>query len=266
MICFPNAKINLGLRVVGRRADGYHNIESVFVPLPLRDALEVIPSDADEFHLSGIALDATSGDNLVIKAWRLFTATHLLPPLAIYLRKVIPFGAGLGGGSSDAAFMLKLLNDYANTGLSQEKLEEMAGLLGADCPFFIRNCPLLVTGTGNRFENITLSLDGYTVVLVKPDISIATKDAYSLVRTETPAVPLAEIIAAPVDRWKEALVNDFELPIFRKYPQIATIKDTLYARGACYAAMSGSGSTVFGLFKQDVQLHFPGCFVWKGKW
>ncbi|MDR2469073.1 MAG: 4-(cytidine 5'-diphospho)-2-C-methyl-D-erythritol kinase [Tannerella sp.] len=266
MICFPNAKINLGLRVVGRRADGYHNIESVFIPLPLRDALEVVPSDTDEFHLSGIMLDAASGDNLVVKAWRLFASMYPLPPLAVYLRKVIPFGAGLGGGSSDAAFMLKLLNNYANTGLSQEKLEEMAGLLGADCPFFIHNYPLLVSGTGNRFENITLSLNGYTVVLVKPDIFISTKEAYSLVRPETPAVPLAEIISKPVSEWKESLVNDFELPIFREYPQISAIKDTLYDHGACYAAMSGSGSAVFGLFKQNVQVHFPGCFVWKGTW
>ncbi|MDR2138023.1 MAG: 4-(cytidine 5'-diphospho)-2-C-methyl-D-erythritol kinase [Tannerella sp.] len=264
MLCFPCAKINIGLRVLRRRNDGYHEIETVFYPVPLRDALEAVPAKAFAFHASGLPLNVAAEDNLVWKALKLLQQRHVIPPLEIFLRKCIPDGAGLGGGSSDAAFMLKLLNDCAALHLSDTELETRAAMLGADCPFFIRNRPLLASGTGNVFEPVDLSLKGYTIRIVKPDVSVSTKDAYTWVTPSVPPVSLKDIVAQPVSAWKHTLMNDFEPSVCRRRPVIAQIKERLYAGGAVYAAMSGSGSSVYGLFDTEVDLSFPGCFVWKG--
>ncbi|MDR3269131.1 MAG: 4-(cytidine 5'-diphospho)-2-C-methyl-D-erythritol kinase [Tannerella sp.] len=264
MICFPNAKINLGLHITGKRADGYHDIETLFYPIPLKDALEVVPAPVVSFQSSGIPLNATPEDNLVRKAYRLLNDKYPLPPSAMYLRKQIPFGAGLGGGSADAAFTLKLLNTYAGLHLSDRELETLAATLGADCSFFIRNRPVIASGIGTVFEPVDLSLKGYTLCLVKPEASVSTKEAYAAVKSALPARPLKEIAAMPVSEWKHHMVNDFEPNVFRKYPVIREIKEQLYAQGAVYAAMSGSGSAVFGLFEQEAHVRFPDCFVWNG--
>lgn len=269
MICFPNAKINLGLNIVSKRPDGYHNIETVFYPIPVKDALEIVPADLFSFTQTGIPVDAPPEKNLAVKAFMRLKEQYAIPPVEIHLLKVIPFGAGLGGGSSDAAFMLKLLNDYASLHLSEDTLEEVAATLGADCPFFIRNMPVFATGTGNIFEPVDLSLKGYHLCLVKPDVSVSTAEAYARVTPVQPAVSLKEIVGSPVNTWKEQMINDFEDSVFPRYPVIRQIKETLYEAGALYASMSGSGSSVFGLFDKSTcfKKHstFPGCFVWEGE-
>jgi 4-diphosphocytidyl-2-C-methyl-D-erythritol kinase len=265
MICFPNAKINLGLHVVGKRTDGFHDIETVFYPVPLKDALEIVPAtDGFSLTLSGITLDSAPENNIVRKALTLFGSRYSLPPMDIHLRKAIPCGAGLGGGSADAAFMLKLLDAYAGLHLPVQELEEMAAAIGADCPFFIRNQPVMASGTGNVFESTGVSLKGYTICIVKPEVSVSTRAAYSLVQPAGPPMPLKEIAAMPVAAWKDRMTNDFEPGVCRLYPVIGDIREQLYAQGAVYAAMSGSGSAVFGLFEKDVQPSFTDCFVWKG--
>jgi 4-diphosphocytidyl-2-C-methyl-D-erythritol kinase len=264
MICFPNAKINLGLHIVAKRPDGYHDIETVFYPVNLCDALEIVPAKEGKtsFVQTGILIDGEPDNNLVIKAFNLLKKEFDLPEINIYLRKHIPFGAGLGGGSADAAFMLKLLNDFAGLHLSVEQLEEQAALIGADCPFFIQNKPVFASGTGNVFTPIRLSLQGYYLVLIKPDISVSTREAYSLVKPKQPDFPLTKIIQSPVNEWKEKLVNDFEDSVFAHYPGIATIKRKLYEKGAIYASMSGSGSSVYGIFEnpENLDKEFPDCF------
>lgn len=266
MICFPNAKLNLGLHIVGKRPDGYHDIETVFYPIPVTDSLEVVRADAFRFEPSGIPVDAPAEKNLVIKALNLLRQQYEIPPLAVYLLKAIPFGAGLGGGSADAAFMLKLVNEFCALGLTDARLEELAASLGADCPFFIRNKPVFATGIGNLFEPVELSLKGYHLCLVKPDVAVSTAEAYALVKPARPAVSLKTIIQKPVPEWREAMVNDFEASVFPKHPVIRQIKEQLYEAGALYAAMSGSGSSVFGLFDRptDLRDRFRDCFVWEG--
>lgn len=267
MICFPNAKINLGLNVVSKRPDGYHNIETVFYPIPVKDALEIVHAETLSFTQTGIPVDAPMEKNLVIKALNLLKTKYEIPPLEIHLLKAIPFGAGLGGGSADAAFMLKLVNDFCQLGLSPDDLEKMAVSIGADCPFFIRNTPVFATGTGNIFKPVDLSLDGYYFCLVKPDVAVSTPEAYSLVTPKAPALSLKEIIRMPVTQWKEVMINDFEKSVFMKHPVIGEIKESLYQAGAVYAAMSGSGSSVFGLFERPTELkeQYPDCFVWEGQ-
>jgi 4-diphosphocytidyl-2-C-methyl-D-erythritol kinase len=264
MLCFPNAKINLGLHVIAKREDGYHNIETCFYPVPLRDALEIVPASEFSFTQTGITLNSLPSDNLVMKALHLYRKQYDIPPLSIYLKKAIPSGAGLGGGSADAAFMLKLLNAYTARDVRQEELEQMAVEIGADCPFFIHNKPTIASGIGNIFDFIELSLQGYTLCIIKPNLSVSTKDAYASVKPVKPSVSLRKILQRPVKEWKDTLKNDFEPGIFQKYPVIADIKAFLYAHDAVYAAMSGSGSAVFGLFEKDVNLTFPDCFIWKG--
>ena len=268
MICFPNAKINLGLNVVSKRPDGYHNIETIFYPIPVKEALEIVPAETDRFHATGIAVDAPPEKNLVIRALHALRKVREVPPLEIHLLKAIPFGAGLGGGSADAAFMLRLVNDCCRLGLTPEELEAIAAPIGADCPFFIRNQPVFATGTGNCFESINLSLKGYHLCLVKPEVAVSTAEAYAQVTPCAPACSLKEIIQLPVDQWKEAMVNDFEASVFPRHPLIGQIKEKLYAEGALYAAMSGSGSSVFGLFAEPTHLKkeplFKDCFVWEG--
>ena len=268
MICFPNAKINLGLNIVSKRPDGYHNIETIFYPIPVKEALEIVPAETDRFHATGIAVDAPPEKNLVIRALHALRKVREVPPLEIHLLKAIPFGAGLGGGSADAAFMLRLVNDCCRLGLTPEELEAIAAPIGADCPFFIRNQPVFATGTGNCFESINLSLKGYHLCLVKPEVAVSTAEAYAQVTPCAPDRSLKEIIQLPVDQWKEAMVNDFEVSVFPRHPLIGQIKEKLYDAGALYAAMSGSGSSVFGLFTQPTDLKseplFKDCFVWEG--
>ena len=267
MICFPNAKINLGLNVVNKRPDGYHNIETVFYPIPVKDALEIVSAEELSFTQTGIQVDAPMEKNLVIKALNLLKTQYDIPALEVHLLKAIPVGAGLGGGSADAAFMLKLLNDFCQLNIQPEELEKLAATIGADCPFFIRNTPVFATGTGNIFEPVELSLKNYHLCLVKPDVAVSTPEAYSLVTPAAPALSLKEIINRPVSEWKKLMINDFEQSVFTKHPVIGQIKETLYQAGAVYASMSGSGSSVFGLFENPTHLkeQFSGCFVWEGQ-
>lgn len=210
MICFPNAKINLGLNVVSKRPDGYHNIETIFYPIPVKDALEIVGADTFSFTQTGIPVDTPTQKNLVVKALNLLKSRYEIPELEVHLLKAIPFGAGLGGGSADAAFMLKLLNDYCGLQIPEDGLEELASSIGADCPFFIRNTPVFASGTGNIFEAVELSLAGYHLCLVKPDVAVSTPEAYSMVTPAAPAISLKEIIRRPVEEWKKLMVNDFE--------------------------------------------------------
>ena len=251
MLYFPNAKINLGLNVVSKRPDGYHNIETVFCPINLCDALEIVPSDSDKkvaFTSFGTDVGGEPENNLVVKAYRLLEKYYDLPGAEIFLHKQIPFGAGLGGGSSDAAFALKMLNELFNLGCSETRLEEIASELGADCAFFIRNKPVFASGTGNIFEPIDFSPENYILVLVKPDIFVSTPKAYAMIKPSLPEKSLKDIIRQPIETWKNEMTNDFEIPVFSAYPLIKEIKNKLYETGAVYASMSGSGSSVFGIF------------------
>ncbi|HPE77000.1 MAG TPA: 4-(cytidine 5'-diphospho)-2-C-methyl-D-erythritol kinase [Draconibacterium sp.] len=249
MIVFPNAKINIGLNVVSKREDGFHNLETIFYPVKLSDALEFAEADETCLTNSGIQIESDQKDNLIIKAYGLLKANFNLPNLKFHLHKIIPFGAGLGGGSSDAAFTLKMLNEYFSLGLTTEELENYAGQIGADCPFFIRNKPTFATGIGNKFHNIELNLSDYEIIILKPNISVSTPEAYKNVIPRNPKYRLTEIVKTPIDNWKNLIVNDFEKSIYSKYPQIAELKQLLYSLGASYASMSGSGSAVFGIFR-----------------
>lgn len=267
MITYPNAKINLGLNITEKRPDGYHNLETVFYPIPLQDALEVTRLEEKKEYtlkISGTPIEGEDDQNLVVKAYRLLkTDFPQMTGVDIHMYKHIPTGAGLGGGSADAAFMIKLLNEKFNLQLSIPQMEAYAARLGADCAFFIQNKPVFATGIGNIFEPVELSLKGYYLVLVKPDIFVSTKDAYALTHPQKPVVSIKEIICQPIETWKDALKNDFEDSVFPKFPEIAAIKDKLYDMGAVYASMSGSGSSVFGIFKSQVEFVdeiFSGCF------
>ena len=268
MITFPNAKINLGLNIVEKRPDGYHNLETIFYPINLQDALEVTRRENNDkeytLHISGSPLEGEPEDNLVVKAYKLLKKDYPgLLPVDIHMYKHIPAGAGLGGGSSDAACMIKLLNDKFSLGLSTERMEEYAVKLGADCAVFIRNKPVFATGIGNLFEPVELSLKGYHIILIKPDIFVSTRDAFAEIKPVRPAVSLKEIVKQPMETWKHSMKNDFEDSVFKKFPEIAAIKDELYDLGAVYAAMSGSGSSVYGIFKapiENVEDKFCGCF------
>lgn len=268
MITFPNAKINLGLNIIEKRPDGYHNLETIFYPINLQDALEVTRRENNDkeytLHISGSSLEGEPEDNLVVKAYKLLKKDYPgLLPVDIHMYKHIPAGAGLGGGSSDAACMIKLLNDKFSLGLSTERMEEYAVKLGADCSFFIRNKPVFATGIGNLFEPVELSLKGYHIILIKPDIFVSTRDAFAEIKPVRPAVSLKEIVKQPIETWKSSMKNDFEDSVFKKFPEIAAIKDELYDLGAVYAAMSGSGSSVYGIFKapiENVEDKFCGCF------
>ena len=268
MITFPNAKINLGLNIVEKPPDGYHNLETIFYPINLQDALEVTRRENNDkeytLHISGSPLEGEPEDNLVVKAYKLLKKDYPgLLPVDIHMYKHIPAGAGLGGGSSDAACMIKLLNDKFSLGLSTERMEEYAVKLGADCAFFIRNKPVFATGIGNLFEPVELSLKGYHIILIKPDIFVSTRDAFAEIKPVRPAVSLKEIVRQPMETWKNSMKNDFEDSVFKKFPEIAAIKDELYDLGAVYAAMSGSGSSVYGIFKapiENVEDKFCGCF------
>lgn len=267
MITFPNAKLNLGLHVIRKRYDGYHYIETVLYPIPLKDALEIVPAEEDSLEIEGLPIAGNPEDNLVMKALKLMREQHSIPPLRIILHKTIPTEAGLGGGSADGSFMLKMLNNYAKIGLPDEQLEQMAAKLGGDCPFFIKNRPRYATGKGEHLEALEISLKDYYICLVKPDIKVSTQEAYTLVVPQVGKVSIPNVVRRPVREWRDVLENVFEEPIMKKHPQIKRIRDKMYAEGADYAAMSGSGSAVFGLFRKETNLEndFPGCFVWQSK-
>lgn len=250
MLVFPNAKINLGLQVTEKRKDGFHNLVTCMYPVPLTDALEIIQAKKPEFTSSGIAIPDNEKDNLILKAYQLLKKDfNDLPPIAVHLHKAIPIGAGLGGGSADAAFALKMMNKLFDLYLEDWFLEDYAARLGSDCSFFIENKPKIASGRGEILEATNLDLKGKWLVLVNPNIHIDTKEAYAGIKPKKPQEDL-RVILADRKRWKEELVNDFEYSIFQKYPEIKAIKEGLYQQGAFYAAMSGSGSTVFGLFDQ----------------
>ena len=252
MLTFPNAKINLGLNITEKRPDGYHNLETIFYPVPIEDALEInILNEGNgkfRLHQAGLEIEGEAESNLVVKAYKLLDDRFNLPPVDIHLFKHIPSGAGLGGGSSDAAFMLKLLNDHFQLELSEEQLEVYAATLGADCAFFIKNKPTYAEGIGNLFSPIELSLSGYQIMIVKPNVFVSTREAFSNIHPHRPEYPVKEAILRPVAEWKDILINDFEASVFPQHPVIGEIKRELYHQGAIYASMSGSGSSVFGLF------------------
>lgn len=254
MIVFPHCKINLGLQILRKRSDGYHDLATIFYPVALTDCLEVIadPSvqEDPEFTQTGLEIAAGHAENLCVRAYRLLKADFpALPPCRLHLHKVIPMGAGLGGGSSDASYTLRLLNEKFQLQLTPDRLEQYAGQLGSDCAFFIHHKPCLGTGRGDQLKPLDLDLSAYAFVLVYPGIHISTPWAFSRLTPGTGHPDLETIIAGPIGEWKHQLANDFEEPVFREYPQLAAIKATLYEQGALYASLSGSGSTLFGIFQ-----------------
>ncbi len=272
MILFPNAKINIGLNIVKKRADGYHNIESVFYPVALYDALEVIENNNHgkeriTFSFSGIEIPGNSDSNLCCRAFQLIATDYVLPNIKIHLHKHIPIGAGLGGGSADAAFFIRLLNDKLKLGIPLDEMHNYARQLGSDCSFFINNKPVFAKGTGDQSETINLNLSNYFIALIYPNIHVNTAKAYSRVIPKIPSRTLKnDIVNLPIEQWKEFIHNDFEDTIFIQFPELKIIKNRLYSLGAEYAAMSGSGSTLYGIFKKktDLKTHFTNCFVWEG--
>lgn len=255
MIVFPNAKINLGLQITEKLANGYHAINTCFYPIPVHDALEFVEAKKTAFASSGIEIPGDAKSNLVLKAYQLLKKDFNLPNINIHLLKSIPIGAGLGGGSADAAFMLKALNEYYQLFLDDSFLETYAEQLGSDCPFFISNEPAYATGTGIELTPFNLDLSGLWVVLINPGIHVATADAYAGVSPKPAQHDIREILQTKdFSLWKKVLINDFEESVFSKAPQIKEIKSALYVQGAAYAAMSGSGSSVFGVFEAEPQL------------
>jgi 4-diphosphocytidyl-2-C-methyl-D-erythritol kinase len=254
MLAFANAKINLGLFLTEKRADGYHNLQTVFYPVKLFDVVELIDSNTTNCIIKGIDVPGNADDNLCLKAFKLLQTDFDLPHQQIILLKNIPIGAGLGGGSADAACIIKLTNDKFNLGLSIEKMQDYARVLGADCAFFIENKPVYAFAKGDEFEDVQIDLSKYFMVLVKPPIHVSTAEAYSKVKVRQPVTPLKGLIDLPLIEWKDYVLNDFEVSVFDKYPQIDEIKTKLYAAGATFVLMSGSGSAVYAIFEKPVLL------------
>lgn len=272
MITFPIAKINLGLNVVEKRPDGYHNLQTVFYPVPISDALEVttmddrFPSTVDcDLKVTNIAIDGDEQKNLVVRAYQLMKQDFpTLPRIHAHLWKGIPTQAGMGGGSSDCAYMIRLLNDMFTLRLDDEQMMHYAARLGADCAFFILSTPCYAEGIGEQLQPVSLSLKGWYIGVVRPDIPVPTREAFSLIKPHYPDANCRDIVMQPVETWRHQLVNDFESSVFALHPELAAIKDKLYAMGATYAAMSGSGSALFGLFREpttDFSSQFPGMFT-----
>lgn len=270
MILFPNAKINIGLNILNKRKDNFHNIETIFYPIKLCDILEIIKKPRDQGSLltnTGMTINISPEQNLIVKAYNLIKNAYKLPDINIYLHKNIPFGAGLGGGSSDAAFTIILLNKIFSLGLNHEQMIDYALQLGSDCPFFIINKPALAQGRGEILNQINLNLSGWFLTLVKPPVNISTSIAYANVKPKAPSHKLTDNIKLPPDQWPEIINNDFEKTIFLKYPELAHIKEKLYKCGAVYSSMSGSGSAVYGIFKNETNVKdiFPQYYVWSGQ-
>ena len=266
MITFPNCKINLGLWVMQRRPDGYHNIQTVLLPVPWCDILEIVPSRDSETTLtvSGAKVDSLIENNLCYRAWRLLADNYSIPAVNIHLHKVIPTGAGLGGGSSDASFTLKMLNSMFGLSLGNEILRMLAVQLGMDCPFFIENVPALSTGRGEFLKPVSLILDSYFLVIVKPPVHVSTAAAFIGIKPIYRENSIDDITDLPVHSWKKELHNDFENTVFELYPDILEIKNLMYRQGAVYASLSGSGSAVFGIFAAKPENQdFPGCEVFQ---
>lgn len=256
MIIFPNAKINIGLNVIERRDDGYHNIETVFYPINLKDALEVVVSDELKFTSSGLEIPGREEDNLCVKGYHMLKQDHDLPPVHIHLHKNIPIGAGLGGGSADAAFFIKLMNEQFKLGLSVDAMIAYARHLGADCAFFIENKPVFAFEKGDEFESIRLDLSAYKIILVMPDVHVSTGEAYGGVKPAPVKDSLLELITEPITEWRKNIKNDFEQSVFKNHVEIRGVKAALYHAGAIYASMSGSGASVFGIFDHEPDVKF----------
>ena len=265
MVLFPNCKINLGLNIISKREDGYHNLETVFYPLNITDALEIIPNQtsdpAIEFSASGIQINGATENNLCVKAYLLLKKDFpQLPGIKMHLLKMIPIGAGLGGGSADGAFTLMLLNKKFSLNLSTDQLLNYAFALGSDCPFFIIGKPCFATRRGEKLKEINLNLSAYKFCIINPGVHINTGWAFFQIKAAKHFSGILEIINQPIETWKHKLINDFEEPVLRHYPQLQFIKEQLYKQGAIYAAMSGSGSTFFGIFNKNQTIidgHWP---------
>lgn len=272
MITFPIAKINLGLNVVERRPDGYHNLETVFYPVYIKDALELtmmntrFPSAVDcDIKVTNLHIEGDEQKNLVVKAYKLLKEDFpQLPRVHAHLYKGIPTQAGMGGGSSDCAYMIRLLNEMFTLGLSDERMIQYAARLGADCPFFILSRPAYAEGIGEQLQPISLDLSSYYIAVVRPDIPVSTKEAFSLIKPVKPARNCRDVVMQPVETWRNELTNDFEQSVFTLHPEIGAIKERLYDLGAVYASMTGSGSSVFGLFREEIKIgeHFPDMFTY----
>ena len=266
MIVHPNAKINLGLNVLEKRSDGFHSIETVFYPIGMRDALEIIvsPDHRFSFTSSGRNIPGDPESNLCVRAWKDFSAIYCLPPVKIHLHKVIPMGSGLGGGSSDGAFTITLLDSLFSLNLSKETMIGHARKLGSDCAFFCINKPVFATGKGDKFNPISLCLPDYKILVVVPGINMNTAAAYGMITPQIPGNHIQDLVSQPMINWENTLKNDFEIPVFRQFPQISKLKERLYKIGAVYASMSGSGVAVYGIFPRGlpVSMVFKDCFVW----
>lgn len=274
MILFPNAKINIGLDIINRRSDGYHDISTVIVPVGWTDILELVPAAGCHTTLTvtGNHVDCPADKNLVMKAWRALEnhIGHDLPPTDIFLHKIIPDGAGLGGGSADASFTLIGANRLWNLNLTDNQLAVIAATIGADCPIFIYNRPMLASGTGTTLSPIDIDISRLNVAIIKPAGSVSTAEAYSGVVPHTPAIPLISRLSAPIDTWRQTVANEFESSVGDRLPIIRDIKKSLYDLRAVYASMSGSGSAVYGLFDGDIPTDtlarlFPDMTIWTGK-
>ena len=272
MITFPIAKINLGLNVVEKRLDGYHNLQTVFYPVPIMDALEIapmsegFPSDVDcDLKVTNIHIEGDEQRNLVVRAYQLLKKDFpSLPRIHTHLWKGIPTQAGMGGGSSDCAYMIRLLNETFDLQLTNEHMQQYAAQLGADCAFFIESVPCYAEGIGEQLEPISLDLSGWYIGVVRPDIPVPTKEAFSRIHPHYPALNCREVVMQPVETWRDNLINDFEESVFALHPEIGAVKEQLYKMGATYAAMSGSGSALFGLFKEEpdgLRQAFPDMFT-----
>jgi len=254
MLVFPNAKINIGLYITAKREDGFHDIETVFYPIGVYGMLEMIPSKKHSFSISGIEIPITKENNICLKTFSLLQEKYSLPPVKIHLHKNIPIGAGLGGGSSDAAFMLKLTNEIFNLNLSDDEFQNFAIQLGSDVSFFLHNKPVLARGRGEILSEIDLSLNTKYLVVIYPNIHISTRDAYSNIKPKHQRYSLVDLIKEPISEWKDIIFNDFEERLFLRYNALKEIKDELYRQGAIYASMSGSGSSIYGVFDNMVSL------------
>ncbi|MBR1402164.1 MAG: 4-(cytidine 5'-diphospho)-2-C-methyl-D-erythritol kinase [Prevotella sp.] len=263
----PCAKINLGLNIVSKRADGYHDLETVFYPVGIYDEIEINETDSDNgcsLEITGQEIEGDVEKNLVVKAYRLLSGIHPLPPVHITLNKQIPMQAGMGGGSADCAFTIRLLNEMFHLGMSVAEMEGYATRLGADCPFFITAKPSYAEGIGELLSPVDLDLSRYFIAIVKPPVAISTREAFAGIKVKRPQKCCRDIVQLPVGQWKDLLFNDFEESIIPQYPVIADIKKALYDEGALYAAMSGSGSAVFGIYEQNpesLKSLFPDCYV-----
>lgn len=268
MLGFSNIKINLGLSIISKRNDGYHNIESIFYPIKnYCDAIEILPSDRFKLHTRGGIIPGKKQDNIIFKAYKLLKEEYKIPPVEILLLKNIPSGSGLGGGSSNGTATLKMLDTYFELNIPGERLHHFAQTLGSDCPFFLHNKPMLVSGRGETLKEIDLNLENYHFAIITPNISVSTKEAYASLKPALPGFPVHEIVKKPIENWRMILRNDFEKYIGIKYPEIIEIKEKLYSAGSLFASVSGSGSSVFGLFENKTALPaFPDNYkIWQGK-